>query len=424
VPSRSARRPDWRPLALISAIATRSAAGSASSSANAVSDCGSRVRASSRSTRAATWGRIAAGARGAVARMPCSRPEAAARVSRSCSVQVATLAYTLTSGRDCAEIHALHDAGEVQPLLDSYYFSAFMGAPTAHEGVPQEQDRLLRLLRETDVAAVPQPQLDRRIDYTGLIDDRAMVSFDGRSDRDRQLLSTQFSQLSRSAAGGPEDAFTHRLHLNAARRLLYFELRDEARAERMLPYPSALRFLSLLDSPTAAASARDELLYALNRGEGLASPDRIGQALALKLRDVPLGTVRSFRLFPADAFTLEPGDAPVSAYIEGSRTSLQLRYRDPGGRLDAQAELVIRLDLFELLQRFAQGYRPGIADTRGQQLALAVFKNRLASVPYQEVLLTAHGHDLRRVRRTPDHVLHLEDLSPVPADQAEEETWR
>ncbi|MGW4916252.1 methylation-associated defense system protein kinase MAD6 [Streptomyces albidoflavus] len=334
------------------------------------------------------------------------------------------LAYTLTSARDCAEIHAVHAADEAQPLLDSYYFSAYLGTPPAPNGLPREQDRLLRLLRETDVAAPPQPQLDRRLDYTGLIDDRALVAIDGRSDRDRQLIAAQFAILARSTSALSEDILAHRRHLGSARRLLYFELRDDARAERMLPYPSALRFLSLLASPTAAAAALDELLYALNRGEGLAAPDRIGEAMALKLRAVPHGTVRSFRLFPAAGFTLEPGDAPASRYVEGSRTALRLRYQAPDGRQGAEAELAIKLDLFELLQRFAQGYRPGVADMQGQQLALAVFKNRLASVPYQEVLLTAHGHDLRRVHRTPDHALHMEDLSAVSGDGDEEETWR
>ncbi|MDQ1015772.1 methylation-associated defense system protein kinase MAD6 [Streptomyces afghaniensis] len=334
------------------------------------------------------------------------------------------LAYTLTSGRDCAEIHALHAAGDAQPLLDSYYFSSYLGTPPAPNGLPREHDRLLRLLRETDVAVAPQPQLDRRLDYNGFIDDRALVAVDGRSDRDRQLIATQFARLARSTSAASDEVHAHRRYLDAARRLLYFELRDDTRAERMLPYPSALRFLHLLASPAAAAVALDELLYALNRGEGLAAPDRIGEALALKLREVPHGSVRSFRLFPAAGFTLEPGDAPASAYIEGSRTALWLRYQDPDGRQGAEAELAIRLDLFELLQRFAQGYRPGVADMQGQQLALAVFKNRLASVPYQEVLLTAHGHDLRRVHRTPDHALHMEDLSAVSGDGTEEETWR
>ncbi len=44
-----------------------------------------------------------------------------------------------------------------------------------------------------------------------------------------------------------------------------------------------------------------------------------------------------------------------------------------------------------------------------------MFKNRLAAVPYQEVLLTTHGYDLRRIHRTEDSVLHMEDLTVAPA---------
>ncbi|APC34353.1 protein kinase [Nocardiopsis dassonvillei] len=330
------------------------------------------------------------------------------------------LAYTLTSGRDCKEIHQLYAESDPQPILDSYYFSAHLGAP---DGRPPERDRLLRLLRETDVAAAPQPQLDRRLDYTGLLDDRALVAFDGRPDYDRKLLEARFEQLGRSTSARPEEIAAHRRHLNAARRLLYFELYDDERAQRMLPHPSALRFLELLASPATSAEALEELLHALNRGEGLAVPDRVENALALQMRDVPGGTVRSFRLFPAAGFTLEPEAAPASSYVEGSRAALLLRYRDPEGRRSVRAELRIGLDLFELLQRFAKGYRPGIADMQGRQLALSVFKNTLASVPYQEVVLTAHGRDLHRIRRTPDHVLHMEDLTARPAAEAQEETW-
>ncbi|GAA2406345.1 protein kinase [Actinomadura vinacea] len=326
------------------------------------------------------------------------------------------LAYTLTSGRDCAEIHALYARGEAQPILDSFYFSSYLGAPPTEDGREVERDRLLRLLRETDVAAVPQPQLDRHVDYTGMLDDRALFAVDTRGDYDRRLLAARFGRLARSTSAHPAEVVAHRCYLDAARRLLYFELYDDGRAQRMLPYASALRFLDLLSSPVAAAGARDELLKALNRGEGLAVPDRIEGALALQVREVPGGTVRSFRLFPAAGFTVTPGAAPASEYVEGSRSALLLRYQDPDGRQGAGAELAIGLDLFELLQRFARGYRPGVADMQGQQLALAVFKNTLAAVPYQEIILTAHGQDLRKIQRTEDHVLVMKDLT-VPAQR-------
>lgn len=347
------------------------------------------------------------------------------------------LAFTLTSGRDCAEIHQMYAAGETQQILEGFYFSAHLGAPPTFEGVPQERDRLLSLLREADVAAVPQPQLDRRLDYAGLLAAGALVTVDGRGGRDRALLEQQFHQLGRSAAASGGQVSAHRRYLDAARRLLYFELHDEERAERMLPFPSVLRFTELLASHASVDEERDNVLRALNRGEGLVAPERIGNALALKVREVPGGTIRSFRRFPSEGFRLEPGAAPTSPYVESGRIALRLSYQDPGGARGGTAELDIRLDLFELLQRFAQGYRPSVADLQGQQLALAVFKNRLAAVPYQEVLLTAHGHDLRRIHRSVDSVLHMEELTvpladaeepnainDVDADSVKETTWR
>lgn len=344
------------------------------------------------------------------------------------------LAYTLTSGRDCAEIHQLHAAGDTQQILDGFYFSAHLGTPPAPDGTPQERDRLLSLLREADVAAVPQPQLDRRLDYVGLLEAGALVTVDGRGERDRVLLGQEFAQLGRSVTERTSQAAAHRRYVDATRRLLYFELHDEERAERMLPYPSVLRFMELLSrTADAGTEERDGILRVLNRGEGLVAPERIGDALALKVRDVPGGTIRSFRRFPAEGFRLEPGAVPASPYIESGRTSLRLSYRDPAGSQGGTAELDIRLDLFELLRRFERGYRPSVTDLQGQQLALAVFKNRLAAVPYQEVLLTTHGHDLRRIHRTEDSVLHMEELTAraddgdqqgVDAAGVEETTWR
>ncbi|MFE0276136.1 protein kinase [Streptomyces sp. NPDC058992] len=331
------------------------------------------------------------------------------------------LAFTLTSGRDCAEIHQLYAAGDAQAILNSFYFSAHLGTPPAEDGSPRERDRLLSLLREADVAAMPQPRLDRRLDYGGLLEDGALVTVDGRGTWDRVLLEQRFAELGRSNVNGrghAGQAADHRHYLDAARRLLYFELHDEERAQRMLPYPSVLRFMELLSTDASIDDARDMVLRALNRGEGLTAPDRIGEALALKVREVTGGLIRSYRRFPTDGFRLEPADPPASTYVESGRTALRLSYRDPAGGQGGTAELDIRLDLFELLQRFGQGYRPSVADIQGQQLALAVFKNRLAAVPYQEVLLTTHGHDLRRVHRTEDGVLHMEDLAAASADAA------
>jgi serine/threonine protein kinase len=308
------------------------------------------------------------------------------------------LAFMLTSGRDCAEIHELYKRDDAGLVLDGFYFSSWMG------GDPQA-DRLLAALREVDIGGVANPQLDRRLDYAGPVDGQALVAVDGRGRHDRVLLEGLFQQLPRGAPSA-HDAQMHRRYLNTARRRFFFESIDEDRWPRMLPYRSAHKFLELLSSPQAAAALGD-VLAAINRGEGLANPGRLGDALALRVRDVPGGTIRSYRLFPSGRFTLAAAAASSSPYVESKPEALVLRYAAPDGQ---EASLDIRLDLFELLQNLARGHQPGIEDRQGQLLSLAVFKNILGSVPYQEILLTETGHDLHRITREKDGRLRMRQL--------------
>jgi hypothetical protein len=68
------------------------------------------------------------------------------------------LSFMLVGSRNCDEIHSLYQNGgeDVQHLiLDSYYFNSWMG------GSVPNQDRLISLLREIDMAGVSNPTLDR-----------------------------------------------------------------------------------------------------------------------------------------------------------------------------------------------------------------------------------------------------------------------
>ena len=92
------------------------------------------------------------------------------------------LAYTLTSGRDCGEIHDLYAADEPAPILASHYFNAYRG------GDATERDRLLIQLRQVDVARPPQPVLDRRLASEGLLE-HYLVSAADRATPERALLA-------------------------------------------------------------------------------------------------------------------------------------------------------------------------------------------------------------------------------------------
>ncbi|WP_061442854.1 methylation-associated defense system protein kinase MAD6 [Streptomyces sp. CCM_MD2014] len=344
------------------------------------------------------------------------------------------LAYTLTSGRDCAQIHTLYgreDPGAAQEILDSLYFTSWTGTHTgggvdtprdaatgasgsrsgpgpADAPRPDERDRLLTQLRDLDVAAVPDPQLDRKLDYTGPAAGHALVSFDQRGDLDERLLTDAFTALPRTHQADRAQISAHRAYLAAARRRFYFESLDDTRWRRLLPYQAADRFLRLLAGGQPGPEELTRLVEAVSRGEGMPrglDPDS-GQDLALQVRAVPGGTVRSHRLFPAGQFTIGVAGPPASRYVETGPRELVVRHRPEDGRAH-RAQLTVRLDLYELLDRLHRGHQPGVEDRQGQNLALAVFKNALAATSYQEVLLNAPGSPPYRLRRLPDGALCL-----------------
>jgi hypothetical protein len=188
------------------------------------------------------------------------------------------------------------------------------------------------------------------------------------------------------------------------RRRTFFERRDGAWTQ-MLPYRSADRLLALIRDGETLDEVLQSLLYALNRGEGLTRPAMLGNRLAIRVRHVEKGTIRSYRLFPAERFTLARDDAAARArFVEHLPGGLILRYRGPNR---VEADLRINLDVFELLERLNAGYRPSVEDEQGVYGQLAIFKNILGSEPYQEVLLTTMGHDFYRIERAADGVLSI-----------------
>ena len=98
------------------------------------------------------------------------------------------LAFMLTSGRDCAQIHELYRTGNAEEILSSFYFNSWLGDPGT-------ADRLLRQLSELDVAPVPQPALDRRLAAVGPTAGQSMMTIDQRGGYDLELLATAFARL-------------------------------------------------------------------------------------------------------------------------------------------------------------------------------------------------------------------------------------
>lgn len=306
------------------------------------------------------------------------------------------LSFMLIGNRDCSEIHALYAAGKHDEVARSYFFNSWMG------GGQPTSDRLLTLLSDLDVGKQEDPRFDRGLDFVQP-DDRVLFRFERRGQFDFEVLKRLFGELPRGVSDSTvrQRARKHRDYVAMARRKHFFERRD-ASWEKMLPYRSAKRMVEIVRGDASIDSLTSEILHAINRGEGLQRPERLGASLALQLRQVEHGTVRSYRLFPVEGFGLQVQDFAAKArFVEHLPTGLLLRFQGQGvGAISS--ELIINLDVFEMLVRLNEGYRPSVEEMQGFYLCLGVFKNSLNAQPYREILLTTTGHDFYRLARHED----------------------
>lgn len=321
------------------------------------------------------------------------------------------LAFMLAGTRNCAQIHELYAAGDRNQILNGFYFNSWMGGTEK-----PATDRLVRLLREADIGISCDAKLDRGFDFRPPDPAPALTEFEGRGKYDRELLKAIHSDLPKDIASqkGTARFQRHRDYVTTIRRLHFFECRD-ASWKSLLPYKAAARMLELIQGKEDPKTAAVEAIKAINRGEGIFDTDRLIGKLALQVRQVDGGTMRSYRVFPADKFTLATQTlAEGSPFLEHAPNALVLRY-DGGKGFHTPPELVINLDVFEMLQRLNQGYRPNVDEIHGYYLSLNVFKNVLMSAPYQEVLLTPTGHHFYSVSRATDGSLEMAlREEPVP----------
>lgn len=304
------------------------------------------------------------------------------------------LAFMLAGRRNCDEIHVVYQTGQPREIARGFYFNSWMGGESE-----QQADRLLSLLREIDVGRVSDPKLDRAFDFRPPNTAEWLLDFEQRRGiYDREILGKLYNDLPSDPAepGIRRRLDEHKEYVAMMRRLHFFECRD-ASWKSLLPYQSGDKMLRLVRGEDDIRATAERLIRAISRGEGLFDPNRLRGKLALQVRQVEGGTIKSYRVFDGDKFNLAVNtEGAKSPYVEHFPVGLVLRFEDRSG---IRAELTIGLDVFEMLERLNQGYRPTVEEVQGYYLSLTVFKNILGSAPYQEVLLTTSGHEFFGIQR-------------------------
>ncbi len=309
------------------------------------------------------------------------------------------LSWLLFQDMNCDDVaHLLSDSPSPDTTLSWLYHQAF-----AADGVPPEgrgDDRLVALLREVDPAEVANPVGDRAL-YFQELRGLPRLTFEERPMIADIWLRDWHLPRAWEAMQHPETVRSIQAKHAAARRIAYFERRDAAWVE-MLPYQNYSRFRALTQSAAPDLNAlRAELVEAISLAEGARSTDLAQRFICLRAGQTDKVKIRSFRLFPREAFAVRIPEGKSGPYIEYTPDQIVFSYAAPNDPAH-RADLAISLDLMELLAQVRQGFKPSLDDIQGFFINLVVFKNVLAHLPYRHAILTRNDRQFYEVRLEDD----------------------
>ena len=322
------------------------------------------------------------------------------------------IAWMLTRDYSCNEVKQLVEyvqSENISEFLWQYYYFNL----TAPEIWPAKEsfnlpslessDRLIKMLRETDVAGVALPAFDRDLYYTTKKPESYLIF----SDRKRSLLK-DFNEANVIIPAYEIKGEDIRMQVTTRHksyiRHQYFEGMFEFK--RRLPYRFASEFEEKLRNESNLEETMQELAIAISASEGCTNKQLVDGYLLLSSSNVADPISKSYRRFSLDEFELFVNKTDhLTKYIEYESDSLIFRHKT-----DKFIQLTVSLDLFEMLRYIHQGYSPSINDLRGRFIELQIFKNLLEAKTYTEVLVTKNNRKFTIIRIDENKRIVIEPL--------------
>lgn len=327
------------------------------------------------------------------------------------------IAWMLTRDYSCNEVKQLVEYVKSEKLDEFYwqfyYFNltAPVAAPSNYFPLPslESSDRLVKLLRDTDVAGVSLPAFDRDLYYSTKKEEDYLVF----SDRKRNLLD-QFNAvelLPPYEVKSVDIRFSITMRQKNFARHQYFEgatTRNKYDFRDRLPYRYVKDFFGRLrnEDPKELHDTMQDLAVAISTSEGCADPELTKGHLLLANSTAGDPISKSYRRFPLEDFELFVNHTPhLTDYIEYESDSLTFRHKE-----DKFIQLTVSLDLFEMLQFIRAGFSPSVNDLRGRFIELQIFKNLLEAKTYSEILVTKNNRKFASIRLDDNKKIVIEPL--------------
>ena len=255
----------------------------------------------------------------------------------------------------------------------------------------RSEDRIVKLLRETDIANVAIPDKDRDLYYRQKKENE-YLAFASRPtapllDDFNEFISVKPSYEMNSLAID----FLKMRHQTFIRHQ-YFEGKIDYMAR--MPYQSIGNFFDILKNDGSKwQDVKNQLAYAISCSEGCWNPEISAKHLLLSSTRIMDPSGKSYRRFPLEDFeiTVDINDR-LTEYLEHEHEYFVFRKKK-----NHAVQLTVSLDLYEMLYYIKNGFSPSMSDLRGRFIELQVFKNLLASETYSEVIVTSNEKNYYRI---------------------------
>lgn len=324
------------------------------------------------------------------------------------------IAWMITRDYSCEEVKQLVEYVQTENVPEYYWLYYYFNITAPVVGMNknfllptlESNDRLIKLLRETDVAGVALPSYDRDLYFTTKQPNNYLIF----SDRKRNLLKifndnnvlTPAYEIKNNDARF-QSGFRHKSYI----RHQYFEGKIDFR--RRLPYRYASMFEEQLklENEQSLHETMQDLARAISASEGCDNAELTNGYLLLASSNVGDPISKSYRRFALDEFELFVNKTEhLTKYIEYESDSLTFRHKT-----DKFIQLTVSLDLFEMLQYIRAGFSPSVNDLRGRFIELQIFKNLLEAKTYSEILVTKNNRKFTMIHLDDNKHIVIEPLN-------------
>lgn len=334
------------------------------------------------------------------------------------------IAFLLTRDYACEEIPGLMEGanGNIENFWNLFYFN--ISNPKNDDS--GAKDRLINLIRETDIGEVAIPKLDRELFFNK----HALKDYLSFEDREYNFINV-FNEIKSFSPAYEQN----QEYINAIRerqkvfiRHQYFEGKLLANINTIiakndnqdktleigkpsyllrLPYKSVFDFVNILSTELLDSKIKKTISRAVSLNEGCNNKELDEKNLVLASTEIKDPYGKSFKLFALEEFDLFVNKAEhLTKYIEYEADSLIFRHKK-----HKHISLTISLDLFEMLYFIQKGFSPSLNDLKGKFVELIVFKNLLENLKYDEIVVTPNNREFYSIKKSGSSKININKVN-------------